>query len=178
MFSSHTINLLIWDAGIEVTEEQGDYYDPLFTYREGDEASYFIFDELEGHEGDVGLSDAGEGREIPMASSPGGLVAEPVASATVEEESSAIIITEAIKTDEHLSELASGELAVSGASPVVVTTGVPATKPVIVSTTIKKAFKDITEGIIKSPTSFGNVIVACKQPSFFLLIFDLTKIFS
>jgi len=35
-------NLLIWNTGTEVARKQEDYYDPLFTYREGDEASYFI----------------------------------------------------------------------------------------------------------------------------------------
>ena len=29
----------------ETAEEQGDYYDPLFTYKEGDEASYFVLSE-------------------------------------------------------------------------------------------------------------------------------------
>ena len=42
--------------------EQGDYYDPLFTYREGDEASYFVSDEPEGCAADVGPSSAGEGK--------------------------------------------------------------------------------------------------------------------
>jgi len=50
-------------------EEQEDYYDPLFTYREGDEASYFIFDEPEGCTANIGPSGAGEGNKSPMASS-------------------------------------------------------------------------------------------------------------
>ena len=64
--------------------EQRGYYDLMFTYREGDEASYIVFDELEGREADVSPSSAGEGRESPMASSPGELAAKPVASATVD----------------------------------------------------------------------------------------------
>ena len=55
ILSSRATNLLIWDAGTEVVGEQEDYYDPLFTYREGDEASYFISDEPEGRVVDVGL---------------------------------------------------------------------------------------------------------------------------
>jgi len=41
-FYLYAANLLIWDTGTEVAGEQGNYYDPLFTYREGDKASYFI----------------------------------------------------------------------------------------------------------------------------------------
>ena len=77
--------MLIWDAGTEVTGKQGDYNDPLFTYREGDEASYFISDEPEGRATGVGPSGAGEGRESPMASSSRGLVSEHVASARFKE---------------------------------------------------------------------------------------------
>ena len=58
--------MLIWDAGTEIAGEQGDYYDPLFTYREGDEASYFISDESEGRAANVGPSGTGEGRESLM----------------------------------------------------------------------------------------------------------------
>ena len=82
-----------------------------------------------------------------MAASPGGLVAKPMVSATVEGEQGAI--TEALKTDEHLSELASSDLARSGASPIVFTTGVPATGPITVSTAIKEASKDVAEETIK-----------------------------
>jgi len=59
--------LLIWDTGTEVGGEQGDYYNPLFTYREGDEASYFVSDELEGYAADIDPSGAREGKESPMA---------------------------------------------------------------------------------------------------------------
>ena len=138
--------------------------------------SYFISDEPEGLEVDVSPSDTGKGRESPMDSSPGGLVVEPVESVTIEGEPGAVTIIEALKTDEHLSEPASGDLAKSGTFPVVVTTGVPAIEPIIVSATIKEAPKDVAEETIKSgamttmaPTPFGNIIVACKRPSFFRL---------
>ena len=110
ILSFHVIDLLIWDAGTKAAGEQGGYYDLLFMYREGDEASYFVSDEPEGREADVGPSSVGEGRESLIASSLGGLTTEPVASATVEEELSAVTITEALRTDEHLPEPASGDL--------------------------------------------------------------------
>jgi len=154
--------------------EQGGYYNPLFTYREGDEASYFVSDEPKGRKADVAPSGAGEGRESPMASSPGGLAAEPVASATVEGELGAVRITEALRTDEHLPELASCDLTRSGASPVVITIVVSTTGPIVVSTVVEEAPKDVTEETIKSgamtsvaPTPFGFVIVAYKRSSFF-----------
>ena len=106
--------MLIWDAGTEIAGEQEDYYDPLFTYREGDEASYFISDEPEGRTTDIGFSGDGESRESPMVLSSRGLVTEPVASATVEEGPSASTIIEALRTDELLSEPASGDLAKIG----------------------------------------------------------------
>ena len=78
---SHVTNMLSWDTGIEIAEEQGDYYNPLFTYREGHEASYFVVsDEFEGCEADAGPSGAGEDKKSPMASSSRELVAEPVVS--------------------------------------------------------------------------------------------------
>ena len=50
--------------------EQGDYYDPLFTYKEGDEASYFVVSEdCGGDAADVGPSGAGTSKGSPMASS-------------------------------------------------------------------------------------------------------------
>ena len=78
------MNLLIWDVGTEVAGEQGEHYNPLFTYMEGEEASYFISDELEGRAANVGPSGVSEGREFPMVSSSKGLIAEPMASAMVE----------------------------------------------------------------------------------------------
>ena len=75
--------MLIWDAGTEVAGEQEDYYDPLFTYREGDEASYFVSDEPEGPAADIGSSCVDEGRESPMVSNSRKLVAVPVVGAMV-----------------------------------------------------------------------------------------------
>ena len=70
ILSFYAANLLIRDTGTEVVGEQGDYYDPLFTYKEGDEASYFVIsDESEVGTADVGPSSAGEGKKYPMASS-------------------------------------------------------------------------------------------------------------
>ena len=113
ILSSSATNLLIWDTGTAVVGQQGVYYDPLFTYREGDEPSYFISDEPEGYAADVGPSDAGEGKESPMASSSRELVAEPVVS---EGGPGTAITTEALRTDELLPEPASVNLTETGAS--------------------------------------------------------------
>ena len=142
--------------------EQGDYYDSLFTYKEGDEASYFISDEPEGHVTDVGPSGAGEGKKSPMASSSRELVTEPVES---EGEPGVTITVEALKNDELLLEPASGDLAKPGASSA--TVGVSSMEPVEVSTAVEEARKDIVEeaiGAMSIMTSghFGNVIVICK----------------
>jgi len=108
-----------------------------------------------------------------MASSPGGLAREPMESVMVEEEPGTVTITEALRTDENLPEPASSDLVGSGASPVVVTIGVSATEPIIVSTAVEEAPEDIDEETIKSeamttvaPTLFGNIIVAYKRPCF------------
>ena len=63
ILSFHATNLLIWDAETEIAGKQEDYYDPLFTYREHDEASYFISDEPEGRAADIDPSGAGEGKK-------------------------------------------------------------------------------------------------------------------
>ena len=48
------------EPGTRTVGEQGDYYDPLFTYKEGDEASYFVVSEdSRGDAADVGPSGAG-----------------------------------------------------------------------------------------------------------------------
>jgi len=68
---------LSYDSGTETTREpraeaareQGDYYDHLFTYKEGDEASYFVVSEdSRGDAADVGPSGAGTSKGSPMAS--------------------------------------------------------------------------------------------------------------
>ena len=54
----------------EAAREQGDYYDPLFTYKKGDEATYFVVSEdSRGDAADVGPSGAGTSKGSPMASS-------------------------------------------------------------------------------------------------------------
>ena len=102
-----------------------------------------------------------------MASSSRGLVAEPVASVTVEGEPDVATITEALRTNDHLPGLASGNLAESDAS--LVTAGVSVTEPITISTGVEGAPKDIADETIKSGamttmalTPFDNAIVACK----------------
>jgi len=157
---SHVTNMLSWDTGIEIAEEQGDYYNPLFTYREGDEASYFInFDEPKGCAADAGPSDAGEDKESLMTSSSRELVAGPVGS---EGGLDIALATEALRNDELLPETTSGDLAGSGTSPA--TAGVSFMEPIEVSTVVKGALEDIVEeaiGAMSIVTSapFGNAIV-------------------
>ena len=51
-------------------ENRGGYYDPLFTYKEGDKASYFVISEdSEGDATGVGPSDVSASKESPTASS-------------------------------------------------------------------------------------------------------------
>ena len=69
------------EPGTEAAREQGDYYDPLFTYKEGDEASYFVVSEdSRGDAVDVDPSGAGASKESPMASSSIGWTTEVSAS--------------------------------------------------------------------------------------------------
>ena len=166
--------MLIWDAGTEIAGEQEDYYYPLFTYREGDEASCFVFNEPEGCAPDVGPSDAGEGRESLMVSSSRGSVVEPVASAMVEGGLGVATIIEALRTDELLPDPASSDLAKINASTV--TTKVSAIEPIEVSTAVEGALKDIVEEMIKSgamttvtSTPSGNTIITYER-SFFLFL--------
>ena len=77
----------------------------MFTYREGDEASYFIISEdSEGGAADVGPSGVGASKDSPMALSFRGWVIEP----SVSEGEPDIPVMEAVRTDEILSEIASG----------------------------------------------------------------------
>jgi len=69
------------DSRAEAAGEQGEHYDPLFTYREGDEASYFtVSEESGGDAADVGPSGAGTSKESPLASSSFGWTTEGSAS--------------------------------------------------------------------------------------------------
>jgi len=74
----HTTHCLFHDSGaeavrdprVEVSGEQGEHYDPLFTYREGDEASYFaVSKESGGDAADVGPLGVGTLKGSPIASS-------------------------------------------------------------------------------------------------------------
>ena len=67
---------LSYDSGTETVRgprakaagEQEDYYDPLFTYKEGDEASYFVVSEdSRGDAANIGPSGAGTSKGSPMA---------------------------------------------------------------------------------------------------------------
>jgi len=65
----------------EAAREQGNYYDPLFTYKEGDEANYFVISEdSRGDAADVGPSGTGASKGSPMASSSIGWTTEASAS--------------------------------------------------------------------------------------------------
>jgi len=66
--SSYLMQLsrLTCDSGTEAAGEQGDYYDPLFTYWEGNEASYFVVSEdSEGGVAGVGPSGVGASKGEP-----------------------------------------------------------------------------------------------------------------
>ena len=66
---------------VEASREQGDSYDPLFTYKEGDEASYFVFSEdSKGDAADISPSGARTSKGSPMASSSIGWTTEASAS--------------------------------------------------------------------------------------------------
>ena len=69
------------DPRDETVGEQGEHYDPLFTYREGDEAGYFVVSEESGGDAaDVGPSGVGTSKGSPMASSTFGWTTEGSAS--------------------------------------------------------------------------------------------------
>jgi len=53
----------------EAVRELGEHYDPLFTYREGDEAGYFVVSEESGINAADVPSGAGTSKGSPMASS-------------------------------------------------------------------------------------------------------------
>ena len=81
----HIAHCLLYDSGIEAVRssraeaagEQGEYYDPLFTYREGDEAGYFaVSEESGGDAADAGPSGAGTSKGSLVASSSFGWTTE------------------------------------------------------------------------------------------------------
>ena len=84
-----TAHGLLCDSGTETAKspraeavgEQGEHYDPLFTYKEGDEAGYFAVSEESGDDAaDVGPSGAGTSKGSPEASSSFGWTTEGSAS--------------------------------------------------------------------------------------------------
>jgi len=65
----------------EAVGEQGEHYDPLFTYKEGDEAGYFAVSEESGDDAaGVGPSGAGTSKGSPESSSSFGWTTEGSAS--------------------------------------------------------------------------------------------------
>ena len=85
----HLAHCLLYDSGTkavrspraEAAGEQGEHYDPLFTYREGDEAGYFaVSEESGGDAADVGPSGAGTSKGSPVSSSSFGWTTEGSAS--------------------------------------------------------------------------------------------------
>ena len=69
------------DPRAEAAGEQGEHYDPLFTYKEGDEASYFaVSEESGGDVADVVPSGAGTSKGSHLASSSFGWTTEGSAS--------------------------------------------------------------------------------------------------
>ena len=85
----HIAHYLLYDSGTEEVRspraeaagDQGEHYDPLFTYREGDEAGYFaVSEEFGGDAADVGPSGAGTSKESPVTSSSFGWTTEGSAS--------------------------------------------------------------------------------------------------
>jgi len=144
------------DTGTRAAGEQWNYYDPLFTYKEGDEASYFVLsDESEDGAVDVGPSGAGGDKESPMASSSREWVTEPMAS----EGELDIPATETFKADEVLPETA------SGASPA--TVRVSSMEPVGVSTVVEEhPVEVVVEAVravsVMTSTPLGKVIIIYK----------------
>ena len=118
----------------------------MFTYREGDKASYFVISEdFEGGTTDVGPSGVGTSKESPMASSFREWITEPSAS----EGEPDIPVMEAVRTGEILPEVA------SGASPT--TAKVSSMEPAGVSVAAVEA----VSLMISSP--LGNTLAICKQ---------------
>ena len=96
------LTLLTCDTGTEAAGKQGDYYDPLFTYQKGDEASYFVVSEdSEGDAAGIGPSGVGVSKESPMTSSSRGWFIEPSAN----EGEPDIPVMEAARIDEILPEV-------------------------------------------------------------------------
>ena len=130
----------------------------MFTYREGDEASYFVVSEdSKGNAAGVGPSDVGASKESPTTSSSRGWFTEPSAS----EGELGIPVMEAVRTDEVLPEAA------SGASPT--TAKVSSMEPAGISIA---AVAETVEMV--SP--LGNILTICKQPFLDIIISCFNKV--
>ena len=129
----------------------------MFTYLEGDEASYFVISEdSEGDAADVGPSGVGALKESLRTSSSRGWVTEP----SVSKGEPDILAMEAVRTDEILPEIA------SGASPA--TTKVSSMEPTGVSVAIEGVPRDtVVETVeavsLMTSSLLGNTLTICKQ---------------
>ena len=137
----------------------------MFTYREGDEANYFIISEdSEGGTVNVSPSGAGASKESPMGSSSREWVMEPSAS------EGEPYIPAAFRTDEILPEIA------SGASPA--TAKFFSIEPAGVSVAIEGVPGDTVVEAVSLMTSspLGNTIAICKQSFLDIIILCLNKV--
>ena len=113
--------------------EQGDYYDPLFTYKEGDEASYFIVSEdFGGDAANVGPLGVGTSKESPMASSSIGWTTGASAS-----------------EDEPYVPPASAK--------------VFSMEPSGISTAVEEVRRETAAEAVKAVSPLGNTLISCKQ---------------
>ena len=142
---------LSYDSGTETAGEQGEYYDPLFTYKEGDEASYFVISEdSEGDAAGVGPLGVGASKESPTASSSRGWFTEPSAR----EGELDIPVMEAVRTDEVLPEVA------SGVSPT--TAKVSSMEPAGISAATEGIIGDTVAEAVEVVSPLGNTLTICK----------------
>ena len=119
------------------------YYDPLFTYKEGDEASYFIVSEdSEGDVAGVGPSGVGALKESPTASNSRGWFTEPSAS--------------------------EGEPNVPPT-----TAKASSMEPGRISAAVEGILGEIVAEAVEAVSSFGNTLISCKQffPDIYYVLF-------
>ena len=135
------LTCLSYDSGTEIAREprteaareQGDSYDPLFTYKEGDEASYFVVSEdSRGDTADIGPSGVGISKGSPMASRSLGWTTEASAS--------------------------EGELAVPPASA----KNIPM-EPEGIDAAVEEVRGEIATEAVEAVSLLGNILIFCKQ---------------
>jgi len=137
------------EPGIEIVGEQGDYYDPLFTYKEGDEASYSVISEDSGGDvADVGPSGAGTSKESLTASSSIGWTTEASAS--------------------------EGELDVPPA-----TAKVSSIEPGEISDAVEGVLRDTVAEAVEVVSPLGNTLISCKKfsPDIHYVLFSIKSFF-